>query len=145
MLRALKPAVEERCLRARNLAFSKDGANTIARATQLLLHANPTWIDVESDLSSAFQRASREDIALELLDSDLEPFLPLFNSLYGSASSLFYDEFAELLSEEGSQQGCPLGGLLFILSVASIAEDVASRYPSVTILGFADDIGLLVL
>jgi hypothetical protein len=59
------------CLRARNLAFSKDGANTIARATQLLLHANPTWIDVESDLSSAFQRASREDIALEMLDSDL--------------------------------------------------------------------------
>ena len=48
---------------------------------------------------------SREDIALELLDSHLEPFLPLFNSPYGSASTLFYSEFAELLSEEGSQQG----------------------------------------
>jgi len=67
-------------------------------------------------------------INVSLRDSELEPFLPLFNSLYGRASSLFYDEFAELLSEEGSQQGCPLGGLLFVLSVAAIAEDVALRY-----------------
>lgn len=35
LLRALKLAIEERCVRARNLAFSKDGANTIARAAQL--------------------------------------------------------------------------------------------------------------
>ena len=77
-------------MRARNLAFSPGGADTIARATQLLLQANPSWIDVESDLASAFQRASREDIALELLDSQLDVFLPLFNSLYGQASTLFY-------------------------------------------------------
>ena len=50
------------------------------------------------------------------------------------------DEFAELLSEEGSKQGCPLGGLLFVLSVAAIAEDVVSRYPSVTILGLTPGI-----
>eukprot|EP01043_Picozoa_sp_COSAG02_P018210 COSAG02_NODE_844_length_16583_cov_116.650267_6_plen_144_part_00 len=55
------------------------------------------------------------------------------------AEHVLHSEFAELLSEEGSQQGCPLGGLLFVLSVASIAEDVAKKYPSVTILGFADD------
>jgi hypothetical protein len=29
-----------------------------------------------------------------------------------------------MLSTEGSQQGCPLGGLLFILSVAKIISDV---------------------
>eukprot|EP01043_Picozoa_sp_COSAG02_P093505 COSAG02_NODE_30018_length_558_cov_2.117647_1_plen_140_part_01 len=28
------------------------------------MQMNPTWIDVESDLASAFQRASREDILL---------------------------------------------------------------------------------
>ena len=71
--------------------------------------------------------------------SHLDVFLPLFNSLYGKASTLFYEDFSEFLSEEGSQQGCPLGGLLFILSVASIAEDVATRFPSVTVLAFADD------
>ena len=59
--------------------------------------------------------------------------------LYGDASVLFYEDFSEFMSEEGSQQGCPLGGLLFILSIASIAEDVATRFPDVTILGFVDD------
>ena len=68
--------------RARNLAFTKDGASVLARATQLLLSANPTWIDIESDLSSAFQRASREDIFLTLLDSPLSVFLPIVRSLY---------------------------------------------------------------
>ena len=122
-----------------NLAFSSDGAAIIARATQLLLQANPTWIDVESDLASAFQRACRKDIAIELVHSHLNSFLPLFDTLYGDASVLFYEDFSEFISEEGSQQGCPLGGLLFILSIASIAEDVAARFPDVTILGFADD------
>ena len=85
---------------------------------------------------------------MELLDSHLDVFLPLFKSLtpcklYGKASTLFYEDFSEFLPEEGSQQGCPLGGLLFILSVASIAEDVATRFPSVTVLAFADDYAAL--
>ena len=106
-----KQQVEERCLRARNLAFTTDGSAIIGRAAQLLLSTNPTWIDIESDLSSAFQRAAREDCELELLDSDLDVFLPLVRTLYGESSSLFYDDFCVMLSEEGSQQGCPLGGL----------------------------------
>lgn len=64
---------------------------------------------------------------------------PLSILLYGESSTLFYDGFCTLLSEEGSQQGCPLGGLLFVMSIASIAEGVAQRYPNVTILGYADD------
>ena len=52
---------------------------------------------------------------IELLRcTHLKCFLPLFDTLYGSASVLFYEDFSELLSEEGSQQGCPLGGLLFV-------------------------------
>lgn len=67
---------------------------------------------METDLSSAFQRASREDILGALFEYEpLRPLIPLFNSLYGLASRLFFDEVADLLSEEGSQQGCPLGGL----------------------------------
>eukprot|EP01048_Picozoa_sp_COSAG05_P004961 COSAG05_NODE_282_length_12257_cov_5.818077_8_plen_51_part_00 len=34
-----------------------------------------------------------------------------------------------MLSEEGSQQGCPLGGLLFVLSIATIVEDIAREFP----------------
>ena len=81
-----------------------------------VLQANPSWIVVETDLSSAFQRAAREDIMHELFDnSELRAFIPMFISLYGSSSKLFFEDVCELMSEEGSQQGCPLGGLLFIL------------------------------
>ena len=40
-------------------------------------------------------------------------------SLYGEDSRLFFAGFCDLWSQEGSQQGCPLGGLLFILSIRS--------------------------
>ena len=44
-----------------------------------------------------------------------------------------------MLSEEGSQQGCPLGGLLFVLSIATIVEDIVREFPTVTVIGLADD------
>eukprot|EP01043_Picozoa_sp_COSAG02_P056193 COSAG02_NODE_6629_length_3450_cov_1.931961_2_plen_117_part_01 len=61
---------------------------------------------------------TRLRVALELLDSHLDVFLPLFNSLYGKASTLFYEDFSEFLSEEGSQHipiqyGSVLGGEAF--------------------------------
>ena len=37
---------------------STKGDKNLRSAAQLLLSTNPHWIDVESDLSSAFQRAS---------------------------------------------------------------------------------------
>lgn len=96
--------MEERCVRARNLAFTEDGAAISARAAQLLLSTNPDWIGIESDLSFAFQRASREDFSLALSKSNLDVLLPLVNTLYGEPSAFFYDDFCTLLSEEGSQQ-----------------------------------------
>ena len=95
---------------------------------------------METDLSSAFQRACREDILLELFREDaLQDLIPLFLSLYGGDSVPFFGEVAEMLSEEGSQQGCPLGGLLFVLSIATIVEDIAREFPTVTVVGLADD------
>eukprot|EP01043_Picozoa_sp_COSAG02_P005915 COSAG02_NODE_164_length_32230_cov_37.505587_7_plen_191_part_00 len=79
LIRAFKQQVEERCLAARNLAFTSDGAAIVARATELLLAANPTWIDIESDLSSAFQRASREDTSWSLA-SPLREQMPACSS-----------------------------------------------------------------
>jgi hypothetical protein len=38
-----------------------------------------------------------------------------------------------LLSTEGSQQGCPLGGLLFILSIASTVTAVQEAHPQVAV------------
>ena len=108
---------------------------------QLLLDANPSWIVAETDLSSAFQRAAREVILLALFTRHevLRDFIPLFKFLYGADAKLFFEDMAELLSTEGSHQGCPLGGLLFVLSIAGIIEKVQAAFPEVTIIGLADD------
>ena len=80
--------------------FSPDAA-----AAKSSFESNPTWLVVETGLSSAFQRAAREDILHELFDTtELRAFIPLFNSPYGSSSKLFFNDVCELLSEEGSQQ-----------------------------------------
>ena len=55
-------------------------------------------------------------------DDGLRDLVPLFLSLYSGSSNLFYAEVAMLLSREGSQQGCPLGTLLFVLSTAAAVE-----------------------
>ena len=52
---------------------------------------------------------------------------------------LFFSDVAHMLSREGSHQGCPMGSFLFILTVAEAVEQIAVDYPSVTILGIADD------
>jgi hypothetical protein len=75
LIRARRSAIEQRCLRASNLMFSSDGSAAAKRTVELLLETNPSWIVVETDLSSAFQRAAREDILYELFDnSELRAF-----------------------------------------------------------------------
>ena len=114
MMRSLRPKIEARCLRAKNLAFSEDGCNTGKKTVEALLQANRDWIVIETDLESAFQRASREDILFELYDDpDLRDLIPLFLSLYDGDVRLFFEEVCVMRSCEGSHQGCPLGGLLF--------------------------------
>ena len=82
----------------------------------------------------------KRDLVHELFREDtLRDVIPMFLSMYGGDSLLFFGEFAEMLSEEGSQQGCPLGGLLFVLSIATIVEDIAREFPTVTVVGLADD------
>ena len=144
LVRAHRPDIEHRCLRANNLAFSNDGCNVGIKTVQTLLQANPEWLCVETDLANAFQRASREDMLAELYaDDGLRDLVPLFLSLYSGSSNLFYAEVAMLLSREGSQQGCPLGTLLFVLSTAAAVEDVIAAFPNVTVVAFADDVRFL--
>ena len=139
-VRSRRSKIEARCHRAKNLAFSADGANAGKKTIETLLQANREWICVETDLKSAFQRASREDILFELYDDpDLRDLIPLYLSLYDGDARLFFEEVCTMLSLEGSHQGCPMGGLLFILSVASIVERVQAAFPDVTIVGLADD------
>ena len=61
------------------------------------------WVVVETNLSSAFQRAAREDMLRELwAEPSLRALIPLFRNLYGGCARLFFEEVAVLFSQEGS-------------------------------------------
>ena len=47
-------AIEARVLKAKNLAFSKDGSATVFKTVQVLLEANTDFLLVETDLAAAF-------------------------------------------------------------------------------------------
>ena len=140
LVRKLRPAINHACLKGKNLAFAKDGSCIGHKAVSLLLQEHPDWLLVETDLADAFQHASREDMLHALhANSTLRKFLPLFLNLYDCDARLFYEDVAVLRSEEGCQQGCPLGTVLFCLSVAEHIERVAAVFPDVEIIGLADD------
>jgi hypothetical protein len=135
-----KGAIERRLLRARNFAFSKDGCSFAQKTIGLLLAANPDYIVIETDLKSAFQRANRFEMERQLYaDPALRDLIPYFQSLYGDASALFYGEDYMLSSEDGCQQGCSLGSMLYVLANSRIVETVIAEFPAVTVVGFVDD------
>ena len=105
------------------------------------MQESPHHLCVETDLSSAYQHASREEMLVRLLfaTDELHDFLPIFYSLYDGDAELFFGDICSIFSEEGSHQGCPLGGFLFLLSILVPVETVISEFPTVTVVGLADD------
>ena len=97
-------------------------------------------ICLTSDAVSAFMRAQRHEMTRQLYDDEsLRPLLPYFFSLYSSHAKIFYGDHFEFSSEEGCHQGCSLGSLLYVLSIAPVIETLIAEFPSVLILGFVDD------
>ena len=91
-------------------------------------------------MKSAFQRANRFEMERQLYaDPALRDLIPYFQSLYGDPSALFYGEDYVLSSEDGCQQGCSLGSMLYVLANSRIVETVIAEFPTVTVVGFVDD------
>ena len=152
VVRARKAAIEEQGLKAHNLAFSKDGCNVGHKSIDLLLHEELPEdqrgpgalcmlpLLVGTDLEDAYQKASREIVLEKLFASEaFKELVPLYLSLYGGDAKLFIDDFENLLSECGFHQGCPLATWLFVTSISEIVERVIAAYPTITVVGFADD------
>jgi hypothetical protein len=140
LVRSRRDRVEAVHLRAHNTAASRSGCEVGQRTIALLMQEHPEFLCAETDLSDAYQHASREEMLVQLFASDeLHDFLPIFYSLYDGDAELFFGDICSVFSEEGSHQGCPLGGFLFLLSIVEAVETVISEFPSVTVVGLADD------
>ena len=119
----------ERCsnlLRPNQLGFSiRMGAEAAIHATRSFIEShrqNTIWLKL--DFTNAFNSIHRDKV----LEAASEHLPSLFNyvlSSYGAPSFLSYGDHL-LLSEEGVQQGDPLGPLLFCLAILPIVERLSS-------------------
>ena len=80
-----------------------------------------TWVMAKVDLSNAFNRVDRKVLLTECRDLCPDVF-PWAAWLYRCSSSLLLGNGQELSSQQGVQQGDPLGPLLFSLALQRLVD-----------------------
>ena len=91
---------------------------------------------VKIDFRNAFNNLRRESI-LEAVAKQFPELLPFTISSIGSPSNLQFGDFM-LSSEEGAQQGDPLGPLYFCLTFLELLQSLKSELT----LGYLDDVAM---
>ena len=113
------------------------GCDTAVHCARRFLQSMPAGhVMVKLDFANAFNSLHRRDMLLALRDS-LPELYPYSYSAYAYPSLLFYGPYT-LLSNEGPQQGDPIGPLLFCNTVQPLLESLQSELP----LGYLDDLTL---
>jgi len=89
---------------------------------------------VKIDFTNAFNTI-RRDCILEAIANQLPEFLPCVSSTMNNSPDLQFGKYI-LHSQEGAQQGDPLGPLYFCL----IFKDILQSLQSELVLGYLDDV-----
>ena len=125
-------------LAPRQLGFGvPGGAEAAVRAARRFLdnmHHDQLFLKI--DFRNAFNTL-RRDAILEAVVKHFPELLPYATSTISSPSHLQFGEFI-LLSEEGAQQGDPLGPLYFCLVFKELLESLESEL----VLGYLDDVAV---
>ena len=106
----------------------------IPRATEAAAHAARAYIDglqpgegvMKLDFKNAFNMV-RRDVMFQIVHDEMPELYPFVHMCYHSASQLAFGDFL-LLSDEGFQQGDPLGPLLFCISSLKLARSMTSEF-----------------
>ena len=115
----------------------KGGVDAAIHAARYYLHhLTPHHAVVKLDFRNAFNSVRRDNMLNAVLDLAPELF-HFVHSVYSSPSNLYWGDKI-IHSEEGVQQGDPLGPLLFCLTIFRIQERLESELP----LLYLDDITL---
>ena len=109
---------------------------TVRAARRYLENMGHGKLLIKTDFRNAFNTV-RRDAILEAVAKHFPQLLPYATSTIGSASDLQFADF-RLQSEEGAQQGDPLGPLYFCLVIMELLESMQSEL----VLGYLDDITL---
>ena len=123
-------------LAPRQLGFGvQGGAEAAVRAARRYLEKMEQGkLLVKIDFRNAFNTV-RRDAILEAVAKHFPELLPFAQSTMGSPTDLQFADFV-LLSEEGAQQGDPLGPLYFCLVIMGLVESLESELT----LSYLDDI-----
>ena len=107
------------------------GCEAAIHAARRFLSGMPEgWVMVKLDFSNTFNSLHRRAI-LEAIVSRAPDLYRYCHASYAAPSSLIFGEF-EISSEEGIQQGDPLGSLLFCLCVQPLLDSIIARFVSRT-------------
>ena len=117
------------------------GAEVMSHLIQLCLQENENSVILKVDAKNAFNSISR-DVILEEVATHFPQLYPFVAKCYVNAIPLVVSingKYTSIQSEEGVQQGDPLGPFLFSLGLHSVVTKISERHPKVLIPCFLDD------
>lgn len=101
----------------------RSGCEVAVHVTRQILNDHPDYTIIKLDYTNAFNSVSRSHM-LEKVASTFPSAYPFISQAYMKPSFLLYNNKI-ILSQEGVQQGDPLGPLLFCLSIQNIVSKVS--------------------
>lgn len=118
------------------------GSETVVHSVRQALESNADnddFVLFQADFSNAFNRVSRSSF-LDQAKKEFPSILPFISYCYSLSPLLFVSQSSTIIeSLNGTQQGDPLGPLLFCLAIRPLLESFSKNFPDLLNLWYMDD------